>query len=84
MAEKTGKRVSTWMLKRFSEKRNFKWKRVRTVVKKKPDKKEFKQAQKEIEELKIQQKTGKIELYFFDEAGFSLEPNSSLCLATYW
>ena len=52
LAEKTGKTVSNWTLKRLAKASNLKWKRVRKSLKTKRNENDFKQAKKEIQELK--------------------------------
>jgi len=47
---------------------------MRKSLKGKRDQAEFEQSQKEIAELQQQEAAGKIALYYFDEAGFSLTP----------
>ncbi len=74
LAQKTGKTVSKWTLKRLAKAANLKWKRIRKSLKSKRNEKEFKQAKKEIQQLKRQQQTGEIDLFYFDETGFDLTP----------
>lgn len=54
---------------------NFVWKRVKKSLASKRDKKLFKKAQKEIKKLEKLNDKGEIELFYFDESGFSLDPN---------
>lgn len=70
--EKTGKTVSISTLKRIVKKADFRWKRMRKSLNSKRDQKKFDKAHKEIEELREQHLTGKIDLFYFDESGFSL------------
>jgi transposase len=70
--EKIGKIISISTLKRLVRKMNFRWKRMRKSVKNKRDETEFEKSRIEIEELKEQHRSGKIDLRFFDESGFSL------------
>jgi len=72
--EKTGKLISDSTVKRLLKKAGLKWKRIRKTTKKKPDADEFETARNEIDELKEQHKNGELELWFFDEVGFDLEP----------
>lgn len=71
LSEKTGKTISISTLKRIVKKINFRWKRMRKSLKNRRDEEEFEKAVKEIEELNEQQHAGKIDLYYFDESGFS-------------
>jgi len=72
--KKTGKRLSESSIKRLLKNAGLKWKRIRKITKKKPDEEELKKAHLEINELKQQHKNGELELWFFDETGFDLEP----------
>ncbi len=71
-SEQLGKTVSISTLKRIIKKANLRWKRVRKSVKNKRNEKEFEKAKTEIENLKQQQDQGLIDLFYFDESGFSL------------
>jgi len=73
LAQITGKIVSISTLKRLAKKAGLIWKRIKKSLKSKRDDKEFEKAKQEIQELKQQQQTGEIDLYYFDESGFSLE-----------
>lgn len=70
---KINKTVSMSTLKRIIKKAGLRWKRTRKSVKKKRDKKEFETAEKEIKELKEQCQKGIIDLFYFDESGFSCD-----------
>lgn len=74
LAQKTDKVVSVWTLKRLAKASGLTWKRIRKSLKSKRDEKKFKQAKQEIQELRQQQQAGKIDLYYFDESGFCLDP----------
>jgi transposase len=50
------------------------WKRIRKSVKFKRDKEAFEQARIEIEDLQEKADDGILDLYYFDGAGFSLDP----------
>lgn len=69
--DKIGKTISISTMKRIVRKYGFRWKRMRKSVKSKRDENEFGKAEKEIEQLKEQQMSGEIDLYYFDESGFS-------------
>ena len=47
---------------------------MRKSLKSKRDEEEFREAQKELQELIECQQAGELDLYYFDEAGFSLDP----------
>lgn len=72
IAQQLNKTVSISTLKRIIKKANLRWKRVRKSVKNKRNGKEFEKAEKEIENLKQQQDSGLIDLFYFDQSGFSL------------
>ena len=72
--EQTGKSIGISTLKRIAKAAKLTWKRTRKSLNSKKDEKEFDKAKIEIAELKEQQRAGKIDLYYFDESGFSLDP----------
>ena len=72
--EITGKVVSRRTVRRLSKTAGLIWKRVRKTVRPKRDEAKFREAEKEIGELKKQQEKGDIDLYFFDESGFDPQP----------
>jgi transposase len=72
--KKTGKKISRDTLKRILKKGNKTWKRIRRSLRKKRDEADFQAAKAELERFRAQAKAGKIDLYFFDEAGFTLDP----------
>ncbi len=74
LTEQTGKTVSITTLKRIAKSAKLTWKRTRKSLRSKKDEKEFEKAQSEIDELKKQQQAGELDLYYFDESGFSLNP----------
>ncbi len=73
--KKTGKAISMSTLKRIAESAKLRWKRVRKSLTKKRNEKDFDEAQEEIKKLKKQQLKGDIDLVYFDEVGFCLEPS---------
>jgi transposase len=72
--ENVDKSVSTKTLKRILKKAKYIWKRVRTSLKGKRDPEKFKLAKNEIATLIGQQFNYEINLYYYDESGFSLTP----------
>ena len=74
LANKTEKRLSISSLKRLAKKARLRWKRVRKSLKSLRDPAEFAKCQRELEALQKQEDQGKIALYYFDEAGFALDP----------
>jgi transposase len=73
-AHKTEKRLSISTLKRLAKKARLRWKRVRKSLKSLRDPKAFARCQRELAALQKQEDQGKIALYYFDEAGFALDP----------
>lgn len=65
--------ISLSTLKRIVKKIGFSWKRIRKSVRFKRDSKLFEKEKKEIENLVIKHNKGELDLYFFDQSGFSLE-----------
>jgi len=80
LQQKTAKRLSLSSLKRLAKKARLRWKRVRKSLKHLRDPQEFAKCQREMEALQKQEDRGKIDLYYFDESGFSLEP----CIPYAW
>src|SRR6266487_4115191 len=74
LAQKTAKRLSISSLKRLAKRACLRWKRVRKSLKSLRDPEEFAQCQRELEALQKQEDKGKIDLYYFDESGFTLDP----------
>lgn len=74
LAHKTEKRLSISTLKRLAKKARLRWKRVRKSLKKLRDPDAFAQCQRALAALQKQEDQGKIALYYFDEAGFALDP----------
>jgi transposase len=73
-ADKTDKRLSMSMLKRLAKKARLRWKRVRKSLKSLRDPAAFAKAKRELEALQNQEDHGKLDLYYFDESGFALDP----------
>ena len=74
LSQKTAKRLSISSLKRLAKRARLRWKRVRKSLKSLRDPEEFAQCQRELEALQKQEDKGKIDLYYFDESGFTLDP----------
>src|SRR5215831_5475962 len=74
LSQKTAKRLSISSLKRLAKKARLRWKRVRKSLKSLRDPAEFTKCQRELEALQKQEDKGKIDLYYFDESGFTLDP----------
>ncbi len=69
-----GKVVSLDTIKRIIKGFHFTSKRIRKSLKRKRNAEAFAQMATEIQELKELESAGLIQLYFFDESGFSLQP----------
>jgi transposase len=73
-AHTTEKRLSLSTRKRLAKKARLRWKRVRKSWKKLRDPDACAHGQRELAALQKQEDQGKLALYYFDEAGFALEP----------
>ena len=74
LAHKTETRLSISTLKRLATKARLRWKRVRKSVKSLRDPKAFARCQRALAAWQKQEEHGKIALYYFDAAGFALDP----------
>lgn len=72
--EMYGVSVSRQTIKRILRSFNFSWRRIRKEPKGEPDPEEYTQKKEELKKLGEQAERGEIDLYYFDESGFSLEP----------
>lgn len=72
LAQTTGKQLSLSTLKRLAKQAGLRWKRVRKSLKSLRDPADFARCQRELQALQQQEEQGKIDLYYFDEAGFAL------------
>ena len=75
LTTKTAKRLSISSLKRLAKRARLRWKRVRKSLKSLRDPAAFARCQRELEALQQQEDKGKLALYYFDEAGFALDPS---------
>lgn len=75
LANKTEKRLSISSLKRLAKKARLRWKRVRKSLKRLRDPEAFAKGKRELAALQKQEDQGKIDLYYFDESGFALDPS---------
>jgi len=74
LSQKTATRLSISSLKRLAKKARLRWKRVRKSLKSLRDPEEFAQCQRALAALQKQEDQGTMDLYYFDEAGFTLDP----------
>lgn len=72
--ETYGVSVSKRTIKRILRSFNFSWRRIRKKPKGKPDPVEYAKKKEELNVLKKQAEGGIIDLYYFDESGFNLDP----------
>jgi len=75
VAQKTAKRLSISALKRLAKRARLRWKRVRKSLKSLREPAAFAKCQRELAALQQQEDKDKIDLYYFDEAGFALDPS---------
>ena len=80
ISHQLGIKLTLSTLKRLCKRAKLSWKRVRKSLKNKRDPEQFAQSVKMIEGLIAQEENGDIDLYFFDESGFTLEP----CIPYAW
>lgn len=71
----TGKTISVGTLRRIARRSKLRWKRMRRSAKRQRDETDFREAQAELQEFQELHRAGKLDLYYFDEAGFSLQPS---------
>jgi transposase len=74
-ANKTEKRLSISSLKRLAKKARLRWQRVRKSLKRLRAPEAFAKGQRALAALQTQEDQGKIDLYYFDESGFALDPS---------
>ena len=73
--ESRGIALSISSLKRICKRAGLSWKRLRSSLKMKRDADLFEQSKQQLIELIEQSRKGQIDLFYFDESGFSLEPS---------
>lgn len=73
--KKTGKKISRDTLKRLLKKGNKSWKRIRRSSRGKRDEADFQASKAELDGFRAEAATDKIDLYYFDGAGFTLDPS---------
>ena len=74
MEAELGMTISIDTIKRICKQAGLVWKRVRKSLRSKRDQDKFEAAQEELKELIQQHKDNQINLCYFDESGFTLEP----------
>jgi len=74
LSKTTGLTLNLSTLKRLCKESGLIWKRVRKSLKSKRNPELFELSRQQIEELKKQESRKEIDLFYFDESGFTLEP----------
>lgn len=75
LAKDRGKKVSESTVRRRMKNAKFRWKRIRKSLKSKRNEEKFRKAQKRIQELEERREQGEIDIFYFDEASFGLDPS---------
>lgn len=75
LEKKVGKKISLSTLKRLARASGLRWKRMRRSSKGQRDEEAFREAQNDLIELQESHDQGDIDLYYFDESGFTLTPS---------
>jgi transposase len=70
-----GKTISAVTLRRIAHRAKLRWKRMRRSAKGQRDEVEFREAQEDLREFQEHHRSGELDLQYFDEAGFSLQPS---------
>jgi transposase len=74
MEQETGKRVSTKTIKRLIKKSHI-WKRIKKAPAQSPAPQKYSRSQEMIARLQARESQGECDLWYFDGAGFCLEPS---------
>jgi transposase len=69
------KRVSAETLRRIARRASLRWKRMRRSAKNQRDEADFREAAEDLKGFQEAHRAGDLDLYYFDEAGFSLQPS---------
>jgi len=75
ITEKTGVKMSLKTLKRICKKAGMKWKRIRKTLKQKKNEADYQESEPIIAQLIGREEQGEIDLFYFDESGFNLQPS---------
>jgi len=70
-----GKTISAVTLRRIARRSELRWKRMRRSAKGQRNETDFREAQAELREFQELHRADELDLYYFDEAGFSLQPS---------
>jgi transposase len=74
LTQQTGKAISRATLKRLLKRAGLRWKRMRRSLRARRDEAAFRAAQAAVKALQRAAACGTCDLYYYDEAGFSLTP----------
>lgn len=72
--KETGKTISGDTLRRLARKANMSWKRMRRSLKSRRNEDDFRDAQRDLNNIVECHQAGELDLFYFDESGFSLTP----------
>jgi len=72
--QQTGKTISRATLKRLLKRLGLRWKRMRRSLRTRRDEVAFRAAHAELKALQVAAESGACDLYYYDEAGFTLSP----------
>lgn len=75
LKKETGKTIGSRTLSRIARRADLRWKRMRRSTNNKPDEQELGQAKKVVNNLWSLHERQRIDLWFYDEAGFTCEPS---------
>ena len=70
----SGKEINIYVLKRTLKKHGFSWKRVKKILKNRKNPEKFERVKNIIASLIEKEAEGRIDLYYSDESGFTLDP----------
>jgi len=69
------KRISAATLRRIARRARLRWKRMRRSAKSQRNEADFREAAEDLENFQEAHRSGDLDLYYFDEVGFSLLPS---------
>lgn len=72
--KETGKRAHIETLRKIAKKNGKIWKRKKKSLKGKPEEAAYKQAEADLDELRLLSSQGEFDLVYYDESGISLQP----------
>lgn len=69
------KKISAETLRRIARRAQLRWKRMRRSAKSRRNEEDFQEAAEDLKDLQEAHRAGDLDLFYFDEAGFSLQPS---------